>query len=62
MSYQGNGIWVVAEGRKGVLLPAAFELVTAAKALAAQRGEPVTAFVVGAGADAAEALAACGLS
>lgn len=62
MSYQGNGIWVVAEARKGKLLPAAFELVTAAKALAAQRGEPVTAFVVGAGAEAADALAACGLA
>ncbi|TBR23323.1 electron transfer flavoprotein subunit alpha/FixB family protein [bacterium] len=62
MSYQGTGVWVVAEGRKGVLLPSAFELVTAAKALAGQRGEGVTVMVVGAGADAAEALSVCGVA
>jgi electron transfer flavoprotein alpha subunit len=62
MSYQGNGVWVVAEARKGKLRPTAYELVTAAKALAVQRGESVSAYVVGADAAAAEALSVLGVS
>lgn len=59
MSYQGTGVWVVGETRRGKLLPTALELVTAAKSLAGARGEPVTAVVFGP-AEGAEALPACG--
>ncbi len=61
MSYQGTGVWVVAEVRRGKVLPTAFELITAAKAVAAPRGETVTAVLYG-GADGAEALGASGAS
>ncbi|MBI5597976.1 MAG: electron transfer flavoprotein subunit alpha/FixB family protein [Elusimicrobia bacterium] len=56
---RGSGVWVVAESRRGTLIPAAFELLTAAKSLAAQRGESVTAVVLG-GAQGVEGLAAAG--
>ena len=56
---KGSGVWVVAEARRGKLIPAAFELLTAAKSIAGQRGEPVTAVVLGA-AEGAESLAAAG--
>lgn len=55
----GSGVWVVAEARRGKLIPAAFELLTAAKSIASQRGEAVTALVLG-GAEGAEGLAAAG--
>jgi len=42
-----KGIWCVAETRKGKLLPTAFELLTAARKIAASRSEPVTAVVLG---------------
>lgn len=56
-----KGIWCVAETRHGKILPTAFELLTAAKLIAAERGEPVTAVVAGGPgiADAASALADC---
>ncbi|MBI3299503.1 MAG: electron transfer flavoprotein subunit alpha/FixB family protein [Elusimicrobia bacterium] len=59
MANTGSGVWVVAETRRGKLLPTAFELVTAAKSIASQRGETVTAVVLGA-AEGAEGLASAG--
>ncbi|MEE8425070.1 MAG: electron transfer flavoprotein subunit alpha/FixB family protein, partial [Elusimicrobiota bacterium] len=56
-----KGIWCVAETRHGKILPTAFELITAAKLIAAERGEPVAAVVVGGPgiAEAAAGLAEC---
>lgn len=56
-----KGIWCVAETRHGKILPTAFELLSAAKPIAAERGEPVAAVVVGGPgiAEAATPLAEC---
>ncbi|MFH2204406.1 MAG: electron transfer flavoprotein subunit alpha/FixB family protein [Elusimicrobiota bacterium] len=45
--YAGKGIWCVAESRRGKLASTLFELLTAGRRLADERGEPLTAVLIG---------------
>lgn len=54
-----SGVWIVAETRRGKILPTAFELLTAAKSIASVRQEAVMAVLFGP-ADGADSLTACG--
>jgi len=49
MSYEGKGVWCVAEARHGELQPTIYELLTAGRKIADARGETVTAVLIGAG-------------
>lgn len=61
MSYQGKGVWCIAESRQGKVSPTIFELLTAARKIAGDRGGTVTAVLIGSGVKAsADEVAARG--
>ena len=53
MAYEGKGIWAVAEVRHGKVSSTLAELLTAGRKLADERGETLTAVLIGGGVKAA---------